>query len=102
MYVIVARFYAKEGVEDEVAEVLQDMIPHALSEPGCRQYSINRSVDDPRRFLLYEQYLDEAAFKAHTETEAFKQHILGRVVPQLDDRSREVYTLIDATVPAGR
>jgi quinol monooxygenase YgiN len=99
MYVIVARYYTKEGQEDEVAGILSTMIPHALSEPGCAMYEINRSVDDPRQFLLYEQYADEAAFKAHTETEAFAEYILGQAVPLLDSRSRETYQTVAAASP---
>lgn len=95
MYVIVARYYVKEGHDDEVAAILRDMIPHALSEPGCHCYAINRSADDPRRFLLYEQYDDAAAFAAHAATEAVKANVIGKVFPLLDHREREVYQTVD-------
>jgi len=91
MYVIVAKFHAVEGSADEVARLLTEMAPLANEEPGCGTYIINRSVDDPRQFLLYEEYDDAAAFTAHTETEAFKRIILGQVVPLLDERVRETY-----------
>ena len=94
MYVVVARFYAQEGRDDEVAGALREMAPHANAEPACAAYIVNRSTDDPRRFLLYEQYDDEAGFRAHTETGPFKEFILGRVVPLLDGREREIYTLV--------
>ena len=44
----------------------------------------HRSIDDPRTFFLYEQYDDEPAFRAHTETEHFKQLVLGDAVPRLE------------------
>jgi quinol monooxygenase YgiN len=34
-------------------------------EPGCSQFDVLRSNDDPSRILLYEVYTDDAAFKAH-------------------------------------
>ena len=96
MYAIVARYYAQEGKDDEIAEILRAMIPIALAEPGCRMYAINRSPDDPRRFLLYEQYLDEAAFADHVASEPVQRNIVGGVIPMLASREREVYETIDA------
>ena len=95
MYVVVANWLAKEGQEDEVITSIREMIPHARSEPACDAYIINQSVDNPRQFLLYEQYHDEAGFIAHTETAAFKELVLGRIVPLLEDRGRDIYRLIE-------
>lgn len=95
MYVVVARFYTQAGKEREVEAVLRQMIPISNAEPGCVQYIVNRSVDDPRMFLLYEQYVDEAAFNAHLASADFKQHIQGTVVPMLERREREIYELIE-------
>jgi quinol monooxygenase YgiN len=96
MYVIVARYYAKEGKDDEIAEILRAMIPIAQAEPGCKQYAINRSKDDPRRFLLYEQYVDEAAFAAHVASEPVQHNVVGKVIPMLESREREEYFTVDA------
>lgn len=96
MYVIVARFVAQQGKDEEVAALLREMEPLANQEPGCAQYTVQRAVEDPRLFLLYEQYDDQAAFTVHTETEDFKRIILGRVVPLLEHREREAFwTLTD-------
>jgi autoinducer 2-degrading protein len=95
MYAIAARYYAKEGKDDEIAEILRAMIPISLAEPGCKTYAINRSRDDPRRFLLYEQFDDEAAFAAHVASEPVQRNILGRVIPMLESREREIYETIE-------
>lgn len=95
MYVIVARFTAQEGKADDVGAFLREMEPHANAEPGCAQYTVQRLIDDPRVFLLYEQYHDEDAFAAHTETLEFKRLILGEVVPLLADRGREAFWTLD-------
>lgn len=96
MFVVVARFYAKEGRADDVAAVLQQMVPISNAEPGCALYVVNRSLDDTREFLLYEQYHDRAGFDAHTETAPFKEHILGSVVPLLESRERRFYEVLPA------
>ncbi len=95
MYVVAARYYTKEGRDDEVARLLKDMIPISLAEPGCALYTVNRSLEDPRRFLLYEQYLDEAGFRDHTASEAFKERVLGQIVPLLESRERDFFETVD-------
>lgn len=94
MFVIVAQWYAKAGQEDHVASLVKEMIPHARAEKGCRLFMVNRAVDDPRRFVLYEQFADRAAFEAHTQTAEFKRLVAGQIVPLLETRVREVFELV--------
>jgi quinol monooxygenase YgiN len=95
MYVVAADYYAKEGKDNEVAAILQKMITISRAEPGCKLYMVNRSVDDPRKFLLYEQYVNEDGYKAHMATEPFKENILGKVVPMLESRVRHFYQVVE-------
>ncbi len=94
MVALVARYLVREGMADEVARQLRDFAPLARAEPGCSQYVVHQDAAEPRRILLYEQYLDERALEAHRETEHFKSVIEGRVLPLLERREREVYTVI--------
>jgi quinol monooxygenase YgiN len=94
-YVVTAIWHAREGEEEKVAEILASNAALSAQEPGCRMFIAHRAVDDPRTFLLYEQYDDEAAFKAHMETEHFRELVLGNAVPRLDGRERAFYTTMD-------
>ena len=96
MFVIAAQWYAKDGKADDVARLASEMISHSRSEPGCRLFMVNRSVDDPRKFLLYEQFADKAAFEAHTQTQAFKDIVLAQIVPLLETRVRDIYELVES------
>jgi autoinducer 2-degrading protein len=95
VYVVVAEYYAKEGKDTEIAAILKKMIPISRAEPGCALYTVNRSVDDPRKFLLYEQYRDKSGYEAHMATEPFKENILGKVVPMLESRVRHFYDVVE-------
>ena len=95
MYVVVADYYAREGQADEIARILKKMIPLSRAEPACRVYMVNQSREDPRKFLLYEQYADEDGYKAHMATDAFKENILGKVVPMLESRVRHFYEVVE-------
>jgi autoinducer 2-degrading protein len=95
MLVVIAQYRAKPGKGDEVAAVLAVHGPKSAAEPGCRTFTANRSQEDGDRFVLYEQYDDDAAFQAHRESPHFQEYIAGRVVPLLDERSWERYTVVE-------
>lgn len=94
MYVVCAYYTTKPDTADHVVALLQEMAPLALSEPGCRAYAINRSVEDPTKILLYEQYVDEAAFGEHVAAPHMESIIKAQVWPLLADRRRELYELV--------
>jgi quinol monooxygenase YgiN len=95
MYVVAARYTIKEGNEKAVIDILKKMIPLSRAEPGCRFYSVNQAADNPRKLLLYEQYANKAGYEAHMATDAFKDNILGKVVPMLESRERDFYETVE-------
>jgi (4S)-4-hydroxy-5-phosphonooxypentane-2,3-dione isomerase len=64
----------------------------AANEPGCRRFDILNLASDPNHFFLYEVYDNEAAFKAHRETEHFKKYAttVGKMVAKRDARPMSV------------
>jgi quinol monooxygenase YgiN len=90
-YVLAVTWRAKPGQEERVAEILRTMVPLTRQEPGCVHYYAHVATDDPRRFFLFEEYRDEAAFEAHCEADYFKKWVLGEAVPILESRDRLVY-----------
>ena len=97
MIVLVARYQVKTGKAGEVLEALSRMAPLVKErEPGCMLYQVNRSTEDPDHFLLYEQYVDQAAFEGHRTTPHFKEIVEAIVIPMLDKREREIYELVIA------
>ena len=95
MFVVIAQWYAKPGMDDEVAAVLRTAVRNSRTEPGCVLFMANRSVEDPRRFVMYEQFVDKAAFDAHLATDSFKENVAGRILPLLESRVREVCELVE-------
>jgi quinol monooxygenase YgiN len=92
MIVLTAKYFVKTGRGDEVEAALRRMAPLVKAgEPGCAVYHANRSAENPDLFLLYEQYVDQAALDAHRATPHFKEIIEGVIVPMLDKRERELY-----------
>src|SRR5262245_61986893 len=91
MRTLLARYRVQPGHGDEVETTLKKMAQAvARDEPGCLLYRAARSVEEPDVFVLYEEYVDEAALLAHRETPHFRALIEGTVVPSLASREREV------------
>jgi autoinducer 2-degrading protein len=90
-YTVAVTWIAKEGEEEAVAAALGRLVEPSRAEPGVQVYLPNRDPQDPSRFFIYEQYDDEAAYTAHTETEHFKRDGFGDAIPRLADRRREFY-----------
>jgi quinol monooxygenase YgiN len=90
-YVLVARLIAPGGEQDRVAELLGRIAEASRAEPGVVHYIPHRDPDDPRVFLMYEQYRDRAAFEEHGQTEHFKEIALGELFPLLESRERHFY-----------
>ena len=91
--VVVARWVARRGEEQAVAAAVSQLVRAAREEPGCLLLQVHRDPDDPRVFLFYEHYADEAALAAHAETGHFRRHALEDAIPRLESRERSFYRL---------
>ena len=74
MVILTAIMRVAEGKGDEVAREFKKLTPKVLKDPGAITYIVHRAVDDPNKFLIYEQYEDQDAFKYHVQTEHFKAY----------------------------
>jgi quinol monooxygenase YgiN len=61
-------------------------------EAGCRRFDILNLASDPNHFFLYEVYDNEAALRAHRETEHFKKYqaTTGKMVAKREARPMSV------------
>jgi quinol monooxygenase YgiN len=93
-FVLVARLTAREGEQDRAAELIARLVEATRTEPGNVHYIPHRDPDDPRVFLMYEQYRDKAAFEEHGQSEHFKEIGLGELFPLMESRERNFYETI--------
>jgi quinol monooxygenase YgiN len=90
-FVVIAKWTAREGEEDAVAAAVEALVEPSRAEPGVLLYQPHRDPSDPKVFLLYEQYVDEAAYKAHGESAHFQRHGFEDAIPRLESRERFFY-----------
>jgi quinol monooxygenase YgiN len=95
-YVVSALWRAKQGEDGHIARIVEAMTQPSREEPGNLFYQGHRSPDDPRLFYLYEQYVDEAGYQAHQDSEHFQRLVVGEAIPRLESRERAFYeTIVD-------
>jgi len=86
MITVIAEYQAQPGNGDQVASVLAKHVAATRTEPGCLRFVAYRATEAPDSFVLYEQYIDQAAFEAHRTTDHFQRFIEGTIVQLLAER----------------
>jgi autoinducer 2-degrading protein len=91
MICVAVTYVVKPGHEDEAVAFFRTLTEHSRAEPGCRMYLAHRSMADPRRFFLYEQYDDQAALDAHRAAAHFERYVKNGLFLIIESRSPEIY-----------
>jgi quinol monooxygenase YgiN len=92
--VFTVHWIVKEGQVEAALDIIARFGPLAVKEPGVELLTIQQSAEDPRKFMFYETFTDDAAFAMHQETPHFKQMILEEALPLLSFRERVAYRLV--------
>jgi quinol monooxygenase YgiN len=96
MVTVIAHYRTRPGRGGEVAAVLVDHSAATRAEPGCLTFLAGRAQAAPEEFVLFEQYVDEAAFQAHRRSPHFDSLIEGQVAPMLVEREWRRYDVVGA------
>jgi quinol monooxygenase YgiN len=62
---VVATFHARPGKEAELRAALFGLVAITRQEPGCVNYDLHVSAEDPAKFLFHENWTSEALLEAH-------------------------------------
>lgn len=65
MLAIVAKLQAVPGKGAELAERMAEIAVKVRTEPGNHMYAVHQSANDADLVMIYEQYTDQEALKAH-------------------------------------
>ncbi len=94
-FVLVARMTTREGEQQRAVELIGKLAAASSAEPGNIHYITHRDPENPRVFMIYEQYRDKAAFEEHGQTEHFKSLGAGELFPLMEERERTFYETLD-------
>jgi quinol monooxygenase YgiN len=95
-FVLVVHMKVAEGNEERAAVLIPELANESREEPGCELYIPCRDPEDPRPYLFYEQYRDNAAFEEHGASEHFQRLGAGELFGLMESRLRVFYeTVVD-------
>jgi len=95
MIVLKVDMLIKPGAEEKCKECIRILQENSRKEPGCLMYVGHQSTEDPRKFMFYEQYKDQAALEAHRAAPYFKQYVIGGLDGIMESRSRDLYAVVE-------
>jgi quinol monooxygenase YgiN len=85
---VIARFRAKPGMEPRVRELFFGLTGPTQAEAGCIDYDLHQSIENPREFVFYENWISAAHLDAHLKT-AHVQAVF-KIVPEILDGPVEI------------
>ena len=88
MLVVVAVLRAIQGKSEDLADAFKILVPEVHKEPGNISYTVNRSLDDPLKYLVYEKYDGKQSLTAHITSEHFRQ--FSEVIESVVDGNPEL------------
>jgi quinol monooxygenase YgiN len=62
---LTAKLTIKAGKEKEFETLMKEVVPKVRAEEGNLAYTMCRSKENPRVYLFFEEYADQAAVQAH-------------------------------------
>jgi len=73
MIVLHATFPLDPASRDEALDLIENLVEQSQQEDGMIDYRAATDVSDPNVVRFFEQYEDEAAFEAHSQTDHFQE-----------------------------
>jgi len=91
MLILVVRLTIKAGHENEVIESFRKLQEETRREPGCVMYVVQRGIENPRHYLIYEQYRDQAALDTHRASAHFIEYATNGFYRVVEERQAELF-----------
>ena len=73
MNVVIADMFGSPGLRSELRALLADAERRAAGHDGCLRYTVAAGLADPDRYLVVEEWRDEAALEAHYASPEFQR-----------------------------
>jgi len=76
---LVPFFVIKSGKVEEVRQSHLSMVEPTRAEPGCIDYDLYQSIDDPSVMFFYENWVDQQSLSNHMNTPNFYRVVRGEI-----------------------
>ncbi len=82
---------------EEARELVRELAAASQREPGAIRYRAMTDLDDEHTVRFFEQYEDEAAWRAHAESDHYRAFVDR--LPDLVDEPMETINFVDVEAP---
>lgn len=93
MIVIAALITTFDDQGDAYQKAFQKLAAKVRKDPGVITYSLHRMINNPSKFFIFEQYVDEEAIQFHTSTMHFQEY-RKITAPMIKDREVGFYHVV--------
>ncbi|MEO5888841.1 MAG: putative quinol monooxygenase [Ferruginibacter sp.] len=83
---VFATWKVKEGQIENVLNILKTVGEESVKEKGNLFYKIHQSNTDINTLVLFEGYTDETAITEHRNSAHYKDLVIGKIIPLLENR----------------
>ena len=91
MICVAVTYLIQPGQEEKALELFVALTEQTHAEAGNLYYLVHRSLTEPRRFFIYEQYTDQVALDTHRASPYFVQYVTNGLFLILEKREVEIY-----------
>ena len=85
MFVLIAKFRAAKGKEEELVQMLrQEILKVRQNEKDALIFDLHRKIDDSAEMLLYERYKDRDAFAVTHMSMPYVKEVIEALPNYLD------------------
>ena len=99
MKTLFAEFTALPGHEERVSFLIQGLADKVRQEPGNVVFQPFTREDHPRRWFVFEQYADEAAFEAHINA-GYGAEFNAELAQHIVEEGSELTWLVEPSSPS--
>lgn len=92
---VIAKWRVTPGQLQNVLALVKELASKSRQEKGNAIYLVHQSNADENELILYESYLSEQAQREHIDSQHFKEIVLGKIVPLLEEREAVVASMIN-------
>ena len=83
---VFATWKVADGNIETVLETLKTLSVESIKEKGNLFYTVHQSKTDVNTIVLFEGYVDEDAINEHRNSAHYKNLVLEKIVPLLENR----------------
>lgn len=94
MLSLVAHLRARPGLEQELARTMTALVGPSRAEEGCIDYHLHQGNDDPRVFVVYENWRSREDLEEHFEKPYLKAFFERKDELLSDEIRIDFYTML--------